>query len=945
MVVKHKFGLLSALFILFGLMSVQAQSVVHPKAYYDAITYQWTDASGVAHENAITDLATDPYQIVALLKKVYCDPNIPGPAYTAYDKDGNRENPVYYGAIGGGWDIAAEDVTPPYEEGYTILMVSLNNDLEIVNPSADASSYFTAASQLVEYIGKNVASVQLLTDGLRIGSGELAGTTFNVSGTYNRFFILGKGQARKKDDKVLALEQQDGVVRGERVPFKEMFEQFSPSDGNPDNPILDFYAKMVGGEVYPVIHDCSSVIEREHEFSMAGKEGTEAKSLTGLNIFIPDYRLKYFEATSSSHTVDGRTLYPYKDVNGNEYGTVRNLTANFYKYNSDYAPRVGIYVIDLTAAAAAGSEERTFDVTLDWTSSLNEMAGENVPQTYTVYIVMTDEDGNEYNEELVATGETTYTYTVPQNEHSYTITYIVHGKPADGEHDVFVAWSNTADVTIPGWYDFLSLVLDHYESDYLASDENNYYRNFLNIENNDIVNFLTPARVADGENSFMLYRYDAADPNVMTPAAELTLTLSGTRVNYSIAYENQTQLPGYVVPMTTEGTLGNFADDEAIDMSAITFCDQFNAQTSENLHPNRYGYVLISGDKSSTTVEVPVFKTTSGINGYYTLEEVMNDVDGNLPVGVKNANVQLNLSSNPAIYYYTLDRGDNSYPTEEISKLQRRTDGTYLEMLDVLPQYVNTVSEPGIVNRLDKNVITGVAGDFMTYQPVIWTFGNDRVNQDGENSYGSPILRTGIGEVILNAKGTYSASIYGEWLDENGEKCCFYNPTITIEGNVPVGSTTYKPFMYRVWRLCDGVRGYEIDPATGVPHNDPSVERPSKSLIIDEMSDETSLVVGEDGFGPLTFGGLADIPIQFVARFYYVAEGEQEDGAPLYYVVEYTHNWTDKGVGVEELNSDIALSKTYYNAQGISSDKPFDGLNIVITRYSDGSTTAVKVVK
>ena len=67
---KTQFGLLTALFLLFGLMSAQAQSVVHNKAYYDAITYQWNDASGVSHTNSITDLATDPYQIVALLKKV-----------------------------------------------------------------------------------------------------------------------------------------------------------------------------------------------------------------------------------------------------------------------------------------------------------------------------------------------------------------------------------------------------------------------------------------------------------------------------------------------------------------------------------------------------------------------------------------------------------------------------------------------------------------------------------------------------------------------------------------------------------------------------------------------------------------------------------------------------------------------------------------------------------
>ena len=41
----------------------------------------------------------------------------------------------------------------------------------------------------------------------------------------------------------------------------------------------------------------------------------------------------------------------------------------------------------------------------------------------------------------------------------------------------------------------------------------------------------------------------------------------------------------------------------------------------------------------------------------------------------------------------------------------------------------------------------------------------------------------------------------------------------------------------------------------------------------------------------------------------------------------------------------IIESVTYVNAQGMQSDKPFDGLNIVITRYSNGVTTTTKLMK
>ena len=39
------------------------------------------------------------------------------------------------------------------------------------------------------------------------------------------------------------------------------------------------------------------------------------------------------------------------------------------------------------------------------------------------------------------------------------------------------------------------------------------------------------------------------------------------------------------------------------------------------------------------------------------------------------------------------------------------------------------------------------------------------------------------------------------------------------------------------------------------------------------------------------------------------------------------------------------LSHTYYNIAGMSSNKPFDGMNIVVTRYSDGTFSTTKVIR
>jgi hypothetical protein len=47
---------------------------------------------------------------------------------------------------------------------------------------------------------------------------------------------------------------------------------------------------------------------------------------------------------------------------------------------------------------------------------------------------------------------------------------------------------------------------------------------------------------------------------------------------------------------------------------------------------------------------------------------------------------------------------------------------------------------------------------------------------------------------------------------------------------------------------------------------------------------------------------------------------------------------------------EIAVNRTvtgvyYYNLMGGMSDKPFDGINIVVTTYSDGSRTSKKILR
>jgi hypothetical protein len=35
----------------------------------------------------------------------------------------------------------------------------------------------------------------------------------------------------------------------------------------------------------------------------------------------------------------------------------------------------------------------------------------------------------------------------------------------------------------------------------------------------------------------------------------------------------------------------------------------------------------------------------------------------------------------------------------------------------------------------------------------------------------------------------------------------------------------------------------------------------------------------------------------------------------------------------------------YYNLMGVESEKPFEGINIVVTRYADGSVSSSKIMR
>ena len=76
--------------------TLNAEPVVKPKSFYEGRTYTWTNANGGTVTSKLADPATDPRQIMALLKEVYTNKEIPGILQCGYTADGEREGDIDY---------------------------------------------------------------------------------------------------------------------------------------------------------------------------------------------------------------------------------------------------------------------------------------------------------------------------------------------------------------------------------------------------------------------------------------------------------------------------------------------------------------------------------------------------------------------------------------------------------------------------------------------------------------------------------------------------------------------------------------------------------------------------------------------------------------------------------------------------------------------------------
>ena len=970
--------------------TLNAQPVVQPKSFYEGKTYTWTNANGDPVTSNLADPATDPRQIMALLKEVYTNKEIPGILQCGYTADGQREGTIDYTIDNGFLGLSKDPISKAYdipegdykpkEEGYTTLIVKVKDDWKPVmkqNLSQD---------ETLNYIANSIESVQILTDGVYIPAtgadgkkNPNPGAVYRLSGNANRLFFMTKGRGRA----VPGWNSYE-VIRS-YAPFNGMFEEYSPVAVSGGQVVENFYTKLVDGDIFKVEHDCSSVPGNEHYFCMMGAKGTKKFDVTDLIVTIPDYRLWYWDTRDKQ-------------------GTSNIIYTN---YNKNYAPSLGLYGIQLTATAtpAAGDE---YTVELKWTSTLNEITGNEIDQRFKVWVraedgglkPLLDADGNQVE---IAPGETfQYHYNVKQGSEGREITYVVSGQPTDA---LFInykeVYSNDDKVFIPGLDPDEGLRLSigtTSTSDYDLATETNQYKNLITIDHNLVNTHVKYCNLQAG-SKLAFYRYDVNRNSEAKKIAELEIKSVDKRENgskyyldykYNLSFSDQekeatpkTNLTGATYSLETNYDYTENTTKE-IDFNGFkinSFNDEFCASTATNHHPASYEYkASFSNLKHATQPElhsaystIKVHKTTPGLTDKaITLEDVENDnvCSTRIYKGEHDASpaIQFTLDQDRRIAEYSVGkiRNKEQSKSEEVGLAQRLPSWNYAIYEN--GSFKQNVSHTEIPQIHDASAKVG-KNDYVS---VIKTY---RDNDGSYNTYGSPIKTT----YKLKASVDVIDKVMSEYVfTSNGKKGRYYQTDLKITAD---GTDNYEIVKYRVWRQTQTDRAMEIVPQymarlkqdthpivmnsddKGNPiidqnHNSIQefelVDRPGVGFYPERIDDKSIHVY--DTFGASDVSEVGNLDVTYIVRLYAKPEAGNTSArakattpilAKEYYIGEATITVSFEENTPTGLFDFVAETKTpvrvqYVNMLGQKSDTPFSGMNVVITTYTDGSHSTAK---
>jgi hypothetical protein len=388
----------------------------------------------------------------------------------------------------------------------------------------------------------------------------------------------------------------------------------------------------------------------------------------------------------------------------------------------------------------------------------------------------------------------------------------------------------------------------------------------------------------------------------------------------------------------------------------VSFGDQtFTVNVTGN------GVVIVS-TLTSNTLEVPVYKSDMEVNDAYIFsqEDVENDIDMHLSYD-DASDVSILVKSDEQITGYDLKHKPANGNTWSSAGTATHQDNSYI------------AGETTMSFGQDETEMWFPMNDPQeeTYDYVPVTVANSIVAGGAQgNTYGAPIRTKNVDNVALEVIVGGSKSDQrpaGRW-DQDGVEYCVYTPVITINSE-DLSGVTHIPYMFRAWLLSDDViYDFERNTTTGKIEGTDPIELPYclGTFEVDPTAiGMTSFTIGRDWIGPNgdipndwntklenAFGApCEDADVRIVVRAYYQKANSQKapargmrDGGG-YGFGEGNGDGDGISTWVMELNPDRqVVGVTYVNPLGMTSDRPFEGVNIIVTRYSDGSSRTSKVM-
>ncbi|MBR1803850.1 MAG: choice-of-anchor D domain-containing protein [Muribaculaceae bacterium] len=1024
-----------------------------PPSFYDGITYQWTDSEGT-HTNTLSDVATNPYQMIALMREVYTNKNVPGNYYRGYKADGtvDTEYPVVYPAIGKvsrfgvagvdanysyndafGWGIPHDQANYPFDviytsssstgndykalnaneykpntEGLTMLLVELKDGV-----TSSTVSYDPENSSLVNVFSRMFKSVRVVPNSKKVTKNGVDGTLFKIDcDKMNRFFFLAKGRLRilgnvlddhKTGRSNVFIDRKNNTSSSNSItnqisdkgPFYEMFEQFSPVSLSSAEESSDVYQELINMNSYPVEHDCEYIpwatatstgtgaTVTGHEFNMYGKTSTseDCQDVRDLMFFVPDKRMMAWN------------------------GRDKSSSDKFVNYYEEYAPTMGMYVIrqhEITGEKIDG--KNTYKLHLTWDSNLTDF----VPADKGVYYIYLVNENGTYTKVGETNSQTKELYLdVDMKEHGQQVTYVIQGQ--DNTQFLSLQMSNEESFIIPGTNVNEKFQLDpnaEYYSRFNPANETNYYANGLQIKSYPDVN------ASDYAGKTLKFYRKAANATEWTHVASAVVNQSGTAATVSTVPATQRLQSEYIYGYKENATTATeivFNNKTRFREFGIVF-DNFKEAVAGNEHPDYYTYKaeLEGTQYHSNEITVRVQKTKmSPIAGTFSKADVDADTKHTTGLVNKSFDVDVTYSSKTDVLRYDAYRWQNTADSE-LAILTGDADNEQ----DVAPQGIagnqgeyytvamnsDYVGEDVYVSQGETaqatfvdNAATGEAGAY-TYAPVVETF-----TASGDyNTYGAPLQRSATGTIgvqvaSINAEGKQIEQSTYTWT-ENGQRYAYYNVYLDVNSiDIPDGYDLYK---VRAWRKVDpSLLGEEMDDYKARKTEDGeclfeeitcggdaiSDAKCSKAAIqtyalgslektvVNPLSNVPFKVWGAT-FGAKVMDEGDEMPMTFTVRAYFTrnenltsgssnaprrAEGDAAvTDANGYYITETTVDFTAMGgpdniitaVTDKSINREVK-DVIYYNMTGAASLRPFEGVNVVVTRYTDGTTSTRKVIK